>query len=185
MAGRVLLVEGLDLAGKSTLVGNLQRELARGIPVRVSRNALCPDNPIAVLADQVRRDPSRAGRNGGLFLAAHLWERCRALHPAAGRHGSPSGLLLAADAGVSNTWKDTPAMPEQLARAARHFPRFDAAVFLTAGIEERRRRLAQREGDQPGSNDSNDHLVHSDRQGFLLHERVLWGLTRSTRRRTG
>ena len=35
MAGRVLLIEGLDLAGKSTLVENLRRELAdRSIPVR-------------------------------------------------------------------------------------------------------------------------------------------------------
>jgi thymidylate kinase len=53
MAGRIVLIEGLDLAGKSTLVRNLQAELTRrGIPVRVSRNALCPDNPIAALADQ-------------------------------------------------------------------------------------------------------------------------------------
>src|SRR5439155_22259143 len=76
MAGRVILIEGLDLAGKTTLVRNLQAELTRrGIPVRVSRNALCPDNPIAALADQVRRDP-HAGlvETGALFLAAHLWD---------------------------------------------------------------------------------------------------------------
>jgi thymidylate kinase len=76
MAGRVVLVEGLDLAGKSTLVRNLQAELTRRvIPVRVSRNALCPDNPVAALADQVRRDP-HAGliETGALFLAAHLWD---------------------------------------------------------------------------------------------------------------
>jgi thymidylate kinase len=29
MAGRIVLIEGLDLAGKSTLVGHLQRELTR------------------------------------------------------------------------------------------------------------------------------------------------------------
>src|SRR5439155_18295365 len=75
-AGRVVLIEGLDLAGKSTLVRNLQAELTRrGIPVRVIRNALCPDNPIAALADQVRRDPEAGPiETGALFLAAHLWD---------------------------------------------------------------------------------------------------------------
>src|SRR5689334_11657670 len=76
MAGRVVLIEGLDLAGKSTLVRNLQAKLKhRGISVRVSRNTLCPENPIAALADQLRLDP-QAGllETGALFLAAHLWD---------------------------------------------------------------------------------------------------------------
>jgi thymidylate kinase len=177
MAGRVLLIEGLDLAGKSTLVRNLQVELTRrGVPVRVSRNALCPDNPIAALADELRRDP-HAGliETGALFLAAHLWDA---------RHFSPppDGTVHLQDSCWLRTlayhsWKDTPAIAEQLARAARCFPRFDAAVFLTAGIEERRRRLAQRECEQPGSNDANDHLVHSDPQGHWRHEQLLWQLT--------
>jgi thymidylate kinase len=177
MAGRVVLIEGLDLAGKSTLVRNLQAELTRrGIPVRVSRNALCPDNPIAALADQLRRDPD-AGlvETGALFLAAHLWDARHFIPP-------PDSIIHLQDSCwlrtlAYHTWKDTPAIPEQLARAARYFPRFDAAVFLTAGIEERQRRLAQRERDQPGSNDANDHLVQSHPQGYLRLEELLWQLT--------
>ncbi len=177
MAGRVVLIEGLDLAGKSTLVRNLNAELTRrGIPVRVSRNALCPDNPIAVLADQLRRDP-QAGlvETGALFLAAHLWDARHFVPP-------PDSMIHIQDSCwlrtlAYHTWKDTPAIPEQLARAARYFPRFDAAIFLTAGIEERRRRLAQREREEPGSNDANDHLVYSDRQGYLRQEQLLWQLT--------
>ena len=174
MAGRIVLIEGLDLAGKSTLVRNLQAELTRrGIPVRVSRNALCPENPIAVLADQLRRDPE-AGlvETGALFLAAHLWDARHFAPP-------PDGMIHIQDSCwlrtlAYHTWKDTPAIPEQLARAARYFPRFDTAIFLTAGIEERRRRLAQRERDQPGSNDANDHLVQLDPQGYLRQEQLLW-----------
>ena len=177
MAGRVVLIEGLDLSGKTTLVGNLRRELTRrGIPVRVSRNALCPDNPIAALADQLRRD-AQAGlvETGALFLAAHLWDARHFTPP-------PDGMVHIQDSCwvrtlAYHTWKDTPALPEQLARAARYFPRFDAAVFLTAGIEERRRRLAERERQQPGSNDANDHLVQSDPQGYLRLEQLLWQLT--------
>ena len=177
MAGRVILIEGLDLAGKSTLVLNLQKELTRrGIPVRVSRNALCPDNPIATLADQLRRYPN-AGliEMGALFLAAHLWDARNFTPP-------PDGTVHLQDSCWLRTlayhsWQDTPAIPEQLARAARYFPRFDGAVFLTAGIQERQRRLAQREQDQPGSNDANDHLVQSDPQGYSRLEQLLWQLT--------
>ncbi|MBL8793293.1 MAG: hypothetical protein JNM56_05265 [Planctomycetia bacterium] len=177
MAGRVILVEGLDLAGKSTLVRNLQAELTRrGVPVRVSRNALCPDNPIAALADQVRRDP-QAGliETGALFLAAHLWDARHFTPP-------PDGTVHLQDSCWLRTlayhsWKDTPAIAEQLARAARYFPRFDFTVFLTAKSEERRHRLSQREREQPGSNDANDHLVQSDPQGHSRLGRMLWQMT--------
>jgi thymidylate kinase len=177
MTGRVVLIEGLDLAGKSTLVRNLQAELTgRGITVRVSRNALCPDNPIAALADKVRRDP-HAGlvETGALFLAAHLWDARHFTPP-------PDGMVHIQDSCWLRTlayhfWKDTPAIPEQLARAARYFPRFDAAVFLTAGVEERQQRLAQRERECPGTNDTNDHLVQSNPEGYLRLEQLLWQLT--------
>lgn len=177
MAGRMILIEGLDLAGKSTLVRNLQAELTRwGIPVRISRNALCPDNPVAALADQLRRDP-RAGftETGAMFLAAHLWDARRFAPP-------PDGVLHIQDSCWLRTlayhsWRQTPAIPEQLAQAARDFPRFDAAVFLTAGIEERLHRLGQREREEPGSNDANDHLVRSDPQGYWRLEQLLWQLT--------
>jgi thymidylate kinase len=177
MAGQSVLIEGLDLAGKSTLVHNLHAELKRrGISVRVSRNALCPDNPIAVLADQLRRDP-QAGlvETGALFLAAHLWDARHFASP-------PDGMIHIQDSCwlrtiAYHTWKDTAAIPEQLARAARYFPRFDAAIFLTAGTDERRRRLAQREREKPGSNDANDHLVRLDPQGYLRLEQMLWQLT--------
>lgn len=177
MAGRVVLIEGLDLAGKSTLVGNLQVELTRrGIPVRLSRNALCPDNSVAALADQMRRDP-QAGlmETGSLFLAAHLWDARHFTPPPDDTVHLQDSCWLRTLA--YHTWRDTPAIPDQLARAGRSFPRFDAAVFLTAGIEERRRRLAQREREQPGSNDANDHLVRADPQGYSRLEQLLWQLT--------
>ncbi len=176
MAGTVVLIEGLDLAGKSTLVQNLARELAsRGIAVRVSRNALCPDNPIAALADRVRRDPE-AGllETGALFLAAHLWDA---------RHWTPppDGTIHIQDSCwlrtlAYHTARGTPGIPPLLHKAMLSFPRFDAAVFLTAGIEERRRRLAEREGEQPGSNDENDHLVQTDPVQYLSVEQELRAL---------
>jgi thymidylate kinase len=176
MAGRVILIEGLDLAGKSTLVRNLQADLTRrGIPVRVSRNALCPENPIAPVADALRRAPN-AGllETGALFLASHLWD-ARNFQP------PPDGVIHLQDSCwlrtlAYHTLHGTPGVPDLLREAAPSFPRFDVAVFLTADLAERRRRLAQREREQPGSNDANDHLVVRDPEGYLGLERALRAL---------
>ena len=45
MAGRVILIEGLDLAGKSTLVRGLQKELTRRGPVLEDRATSDPTDP--------------------------------------------------------------------------------------------------------------------------------------------
>jgi thymidylate kinase len=173
MAGRVVLIEGLDLAGKSTLVKNLRGELARrGVAVRVRRNALCPDNPIATLADQMRRDPwAAAVETGALFLAAHLWDA---------RHFKPplDGTVHLQDSCwvrtlAYHTFHDTPGLPTLLRKAMASFPRFNAAVFLTTGIKERQRRLAQRECEQPGNNDANDRLVMIAPDQFNVLARML------------
>jgi thymidylate kinase len=173
MAGTVVLIEGLDLAGKSTLVANLARELAsRGIPVRVSRNALCPENPIAALADELRRAPE-AGllETGALFLAAHAWDA---------RHWTPppNGTIHIQDSCwlrtlAYHTFHATPGIPALLQGTMSSFPRFDAAVFLTAGIDERRRRLAQREREQPRNNDANDRMVLTNPTQQLALEKLL------------
>ncbi len=161
MAGRVVLIEGLDLAGKSTLVRNLQAELTqRGIPVRVSRNALCPDNPIAPVADALRRDPCASLlETGALFLASHLWD-ARNFEP------PPEGVIHIQDSCwlrtlAYHTFHGTPGIPELLRAAAPSFPRFDAAVFLTADLAERRRRLGQRERRAPG--EQRRQRSHGDR----------------------
>jgi thymidylate kinase len=174
--GRVVLIEGLDLAGKTTLVRNLEAELTqRGASVRINRNSMCPDNPIAPVADQLRRDPS-AGlvESGAIFLASHLWDARHFQPPLPGAVHIQDSCWLRTLA--YHSWKNTPAIPVQLAQAAKSFPRFDATIILTAGIEQRQRRLAQREREQPGSNDFGDHAVVHDVEGFQHHERILLDL---------
>ncbi|HET6880577.1 MAG TPA: hypothetical protein VFI31_10505 [Pirellulales bacterium] len=176
--GRVVLIEGMDLAGKSTLVRNLQVELERrGVPVRVSRNALCPENPIAPIADDLRRDPA-AGllETGALFLASHLWDARHFVPP-------PSGTIHLQDSCwlrtlAYHTVRGTPGIPELLRRAMPTFPRFDAAVFLTASIAERRCRLRQRERERPGSNDRGDHAVSDDSHSFTRLNHALGRLAK-------
>jgi thymidylate kinase len=176
MDGKVILIEGLDLAGKSTLVRGLSDELTRrDIPVRVSRNALCPENPIAPVADALRRDPE-AGlvETGHLFLASHLWDARNFQRPPAGTFHIQDSCWLRTLA--YHKLRQTPDIPSMLSAVAPTFPRFDGAVFLTAGIEQRQRRLRQREKESPGSNDADDHLVHQDPELFMEGEQVLLSL---------
>jgi hypothetical protein len=60
-----------------------------------------------------------------------------------------------------------------LREAMSCFPLFDAAVFLTAGIGERKRRLAQREEEYAGSSDISDQAVVRDPEAFLGNEAIL------------
>ena len=173
MAGRVVLIEGMDLAGKTTLVHNLQSELThRGIPVRVSRNALCVDNPIAALADELRRDPE-AGllETGAAFLAAHLWD-ARQFRP------PPDGTIHLQDSSWLRTVahhmvRGTPQIAGLLLEASAAFPAYDRVFFLTADLEERRRRLQQREFERPGANDRDDHAVIREPEQFLRQDGII------------
>jgi len=162
----VILIEGLDLAGKSTLVRGLRDELnRRGIPVRVSRNALCPENPIAPLADALRRDPDAGSlETGAIFLASHVWDARHFRRP-------PTGTLHIQDSCwlrtlAYHTFNNTPMIPDLLRVAIPTFPRFEAAVYLTANIGQRCRRLRMREQEQPGCNDRSDLAVVRDPISF-------------------
>lgn len=159
MRGSLILIEGLDLAGKSTLFDRLLAEMRqRGVLAGSSRNALCPGNPIAQLADDLRRDPA-AGmvETGALFLAAHCWDsRNFRMPPAGAVHLQDSSWLRTL---AFHTHHGTPAIPAALRDASTTFPVFDAVIFLTANVSRRQRRLAQREAERPGANDWQDHLV--------------------------
>jgi hypothetical protein len=60
-----------------------------------------------------------------------------------------------------------------LEEAARGFPRFDAALYLTAGLETRRRRLEARLREAPADVDHLDHAVVRDPDGFVALDGLL------------
>ena len=173
MPGISILIEGIDLAGKSTLAKSLPGKLNDlGFAVRQSRNSLCPDNPIAPVADVIRKE-SNAGNaeTGALFLASHLWDS-RNFGPI------PNGTIHLQDSCwvrtlAHHTVQGTPDIPAMLRRDAMAFPRFNIAIFLTADLTVRQERLGQRESDDPGSNDDGDRLVITNPQKFnRLDERL-------------
>jgi len=166
MPGISILIEGVDLAGKSTLAKSLPGKLNElGFAVRQSRNSLCPDNPIAPIADIIRKEPHAGNvETGTLFLASHLWD-ARNFSPI------PNGTVHLQDSCWVRTLahhalQGTPDIPAMLRREALAFPRFDIAIFLTADLTVRQKRLHQREVDDPGSNDNGDRLVITNPQKF-------------------
>ena len=87
--GCMILIEGLDLSGKSTLVAGLRRRFSQwGWRVSVSQDELCAQNPLAAAArEMIRQDPGFSQQEGTpLFLASHLWDSRNFVVPMAPRH---------------------------------------------------------------------------------------------------
>lgn len=170
--GRLVLVEGLDLAGKSTLIEGLARIYReRGWKVTVSHGDLCRDNPVGKVTRQMMRwDPGFTPEEGGpLFLASHLWDLRNFRRPTGRReiHIQDSCALrsLAFEKVVGRA-----EMADKFASVVRRLPRFDAAFVLTASLATRYQRYAGREG-----NDLHDAFMLRDPVRFsrvdceLLH----------------
>ena len=144
--GRLILVEGLDLAGKSTLIERLADHYRRlGWAVSVAHGDLCPDNPVGrVTREMMRWDPGFTPEEGGpLFLASHLWD-ARNFHAPEGErdiHIQDSCALrtLAFERVVGQ-----PDLAARLERVVDRLPLFDAAYVLTASLSTRRERYARR-----------------------------------------
>jgi thymidylate kinase len=144
--GRVILVEGLDLAGKSTLIEGLANHYRRlGWEVSVCHGDLCPDNPVGkVTREMMRWDPGFTPEEGGpLFLASHLWDARNFYAPEGDRemHIQDSCALrtLAFERVLGQ-----PDLAGRLEEVVDRLPLFDAAYVLTASLSTRRERYARR-----------------------------------------
>jgi thymidylate kinase len=176
--GLVVLIEGMDLAGKTTLCSRIIDELRRtGVSCTFGNNALVRDNPIALRADEYRKDP-KAGmlETGALFLAAHLYDAHQFTYPIEGTVHLQDSCWLRTLA--YHETKGTRWVPELL-QATRHLqPTFDLTFYLTASIESRKARVIQRELEKPGENDAADYLSHVDPERLMRHDMKLLTVTR-------
>lgn len=168
MGGLTYLVEGLDLAGKSSLVPRLAEHLqSRGLTVRVARNCLCPDNPVAREADRLRQDPRRdPERMAQLFVAAHLWDAAHFDPPGEGEVHLQDSCWLRTLAWEE--WHGRRQLAEVVRLASRGFPRFQAALYLTVSLKERQRRFFTRV-----HNDCEDRMVLESPREFGRLESLL------------
>lgn len=175
--GRMILIEGLDLAGKSTLVEGLRAHFeSRGQKVRVANGQFCQPNPAAEVARQlVRWDSGFGGMEAGsLFLSTMLWDERHFLSPSEGVHLQDSSWLRTL---AFEQLYGSPVLAQLMEQVGTRLARFDAAVMLTAALPERQRRLRMR-----AQNDLHDELASRNPQKFLAIEQRLAELVQSWER---
>lgn len=157
--GRLIYVEGLDLAGKSTLVQGLAERFASyGWRVTVSHGDLCRDNPVAKVARRMMRwDPNFTAQEGAaLFLASHLWDlrNFQADFDPWSVHIQDSWALrsLAFEKVLGQE-----SFAAEFQKVVERQPQVDAAFVLTASLETRMARFATR-----AVNDLHDQFMFRD-----------------------
>lgn len=170
--GRLILVEGLDLAGKSTLIEGLRQRFSDlGWDVDVRHGDLCAENPVAeVTRKMMRWDPGFGAQEGApLFLASHLWdERNFKPCPRANHVHIQDSCALRSLAFERVLGQEFYA--RRLSDVVTRLPRFDASYVLTASMKSRLARFQKRE-----QNDLHDSFMLSDPVRFsrvdseLLH----------------
>jgi thymidylate kinase len=174
--GRLVLVEGLDLAGKSTLIQGLERLFRdNGWLVEVSHGDLCPNNPVAKVTRQMMRwDPGFSKEEGApLFLASHLWDERHFVPPTEpGRIHIQDSCALRSLAFERVLGQEFYA--RRLAAAVDRLPDFHAAYALTASMNSRVQRFSQR-----AENDLHDSFMLSDPVRFAQVDAELLRLTTS------
>lgn len=157
--GRMILIEGLDLAGKSTLIRGLQDRFQQsGWNVRVAHGDLCQDNPVArVTRKMMRWDPEFSTEEGApLFLASHLWDQRNFQHPV-GSHAVHIQDSCALRSLAFERVLGLPFYAEKLLSVVDDLPEFDAAYLLTASFSERKARFRER-----AENDLHDTFMLRD-----------------------
>ncbi len=171
--GQVVLVEGLDLAGKSTLTSSLRKQLeTKYSKVIYSRNALVPDNPFAIFADKERKNKDVSiNETCPLFISAHLFDAYNFLYPGLDEiHLQDSSWMRTV---AFNTVRQNEKFLPLILKVASFQPIFDAVIYLTASIEARKSRITQRESENPDDIDHSDYLVHTDPELFENNDTAL------------
>lgn len=162
-------LEGLDLAGKSSC-SNVIQELIGG--EWTSRHlTLSAENPVRDLALEYRdREDVSDDTISTLYVAAMKFDIDTHQDDATANVMQDS-LMVARSLAYGKVNKI--AGTEQLLEIASMMPRFDNAFMLTASLEARQERLAQRFATKPETVTSHDKLVVADPAKFQDIEQCL------------
>jgi hypothetical protein len=169
-----LLIEGLDLAGKTASAAGVVRGLkARGATVVHRRNVLTDANLAASFAEDHRHEGTDASIVGALYVGAHAVDLITFGSPASDTVHLQESCWLRGIAlhGVLSHRTEAPRserVSQLWAQLEPFAPLFDKAVFLTASLDARHKRL----GNRPNADDLDRWVVrHPDL--FLAVEREL------------
>jgi thymidylate kinase len=175
---RIVLVEGLDLAGKTTLCEGLVQKLeAIGLVVVLSKNNLLGQNAVGTRAKKYALGtPVTNLETGALFLASHFYDTTLFKMPLEGMvHLQDSSWLRTVS---HHSMHGTPVVPELAEVLFDAHPKFGTVIYLTADIEVRKQRVLEREARCPGTNTPGDYMSHTDPNFVIRHDRRLLGITR-------
>jgi len=168
---KLFLVEGLDLAGKTSACNKL---VARISPhPELSRNALSGKNALYDAADDLRKADGLDGAYlGHAYLAAAALD-VRLFQPPRQCRIQESTIALRSYAHYKARGEE--ALADGFARILDdpQYPRFDAAVVLTASLEERLKRLEKRRREAPEEIAPDDLAVIATPELFLHMEEIL------------
>lgn len=167
-------IEWMDLAWKSTLVKNAKHY---DPSLEIRHNSILPqwDNLIYQLADNLRRnywdayDPTTLGN---LFVVAFEHD-VRCFQPLLVDTLQDSTIFLRSMA--YHTIKGNTRLTTELLRLFQefHHPIFDTSIILTASIEKRKQRLAERYAQAPHEVADDDLMIINKPDKFLQMEQVL------------
>lgn len=169
----MILIEGLDLAGKSTLCEGLAvRFKEHGLQVVLAKNNLLGENVVGKRAKRYAVGAHTTTlETGALFLASHLYDTTMFTPPEEGVvHLQDSCWLRTIS---YNLMRETPIIPELADALFDAHPRFGTVIYLTANIEVRKRRVQERESKHPGTNTPGDFMSYTDPEFVMRHDRKL------------
>lgn len=175
---RMILIEGLDLAGKTTLCEGLTAKLReQGWKVVLAKNNLLGENLVGKKAKRYAVGAHTTMlETGALFLASHLYDTTLFKPPEEGIvHLQDSSWLRTIS---YNLMRETPIIPELADTLFEAHPRFGSVIYLTASIDVRKVRVQEREVKHPGSNTPGDFMSFTDPEFVMRHDRKLLETTR-------
>lgn len=166
-----ILIEGLDLAGKSTVCRRFL-EQARGSWL-LRRNSLVENNRVYALADELRRADALADEPlGWLYLAALRADltELAASPPDSDRDILQDSMILVRSV-AHHAARGRTELVRQFIDLVPELPRFDHAFVCVADRETRLRRLAKRRPENLGPD---DFIVRDDFATFnRMQEQVI------------
>ena len=175
---RMVLIEGLDLAGKTTMCEGLVSKLhAEGWQVTLAKNNLLGENVVGKRAKRYAVGAHTTTlETGAMFLASHFYDTTlfRSLEEGV-IHLQDSSWLRTVS---YNLMRETPIIPELADALFQAHPRFGTVIYLTANIEVRKRRVQGREAKHPGTNTPGDFMSFTDPEFVMRHDRKLLDTTR-------
>ncbi|HTE57325.1 MAG TPA: hypothetical protein VK694_01160 [Verrucomicrobiae bacterium] len=172
MIPRYVHVEGMDLAGKTTVAASFARESS---PWEVRRNALGPNNAIYHFADSLRRREAFDPEVLGVMYAAAILGDIRAFNKPEVNTIQESTILLRSLA--IHRVRGTTGLMKLLESYLPLHPQFDASFVFTASVESRKARLNARLREAPWSS-TEDLLILTDPDLFMAMEHELITLSR-------